>query len=177
MPTSVHAQFAIFALVSVLVFLLIFFRDPERSPKSEGMLSPADGKVTKMDGRKISIFMNLHNVHVNRAPLSGSIKSVKHNKGKFRPAFSKKSDFNERNTIIFATEYGDFEVTQIAGTFARRIVCYVCEGQNVMRGQRIGMIRFGSRVDVTIPDAFDITVKPKQVVRAGETAIAKLKKL
>ena len=119
--------------------------------------------------------MNLHDVHVNRAPLSGTVKSVKHVKGKFKPAFSKESDSNEKNIVVISTEYGDLEVTQIAGSFARRIICYVSEGQKVSRAQRIGMIRFGSRVDVTIPENFLITVNNKQKVRAGETTIAKLK--
>lgn len=169
--------FAILASVILLTFLLIFFRDPERSSEEEGIISPADGKVTRIDidGRKLSIFMNLHDVHVNRAPVSGTIKSIEHIKGRFRPAFSKESDFNERNIIVISTEYGELKVTQIAGSFARRIVCYVGEGQNVFRGQRIGMIRFGSRVDVKIPEAFDFTVKIKQKIRAGEAIIARLK--
>lgn len=175
MPIEVLALFVILVLIILFTFLLIFFRDPERFPNDIGIISPADGKVSKIVGQKVCIFMNLHDVHVNRAPLSGTVKSVKHVKGKFKPAFSKESDSNEKNIVVISTEYGDLEVTQIAGSFARRIICYVSEGQKVSRAQRIGMIRFGSRVDVTIPENFLITVNNKQKVRAGETTIAKLK--
>jgi len=161
----------LFASLLVL-FLLIFFRDPERTPDGEGMLSPADGKIRSMNGQKISIFMNLHNVHVNRAPLSGTVKSIRYEKGAFKPAFLAASGKNEKNKITLATEYGDTALTQVAGFFARRIVCYVSEGENVARGQRLGMIRFGSRVDVTVPENFEINVTPGDKVKAGKTVIA-----
>jgi phosphatidylserine decarboxylase len=158
----------------IILFLLIFFRDPERTPDGDGMLSPADGKVRSIDGRAVSIFMNLHNVHVNRAPLAGNVKSIKYEKGAFSPAFLGEAGKNENNKITLATEHGGVTVTQIAGFFARRIVCYVSEGENVTRGQRIGMIRFGSRVDVTVPENFKILISTGDKVKAGKTVIAKL---
>ncbi|MDY6966121.1 MAG: phosphatidylserine decarboxylase [Halobacteriota archaeon] len=158
--------------VAVTLFLIIFFRDPVRDPEGDGMLSPADGKVMKVEKGKIGIFMNLHNVHVNRTPLSGRVKGVQYIKGAFRPAFKKESDYNERNIIYLSTDQGDLEIVQIAGSFARRIVCYVREGDDITMGERIGMIRFGSRVDVTIPEGFDLIVKNGDRVRAGESVIA-----
>lgn len=156
----------------IVLFLLVFFRDPERTPDGEGMLSPADGKVRSADGRTVSIFMNLYNVHVNRVPLAGKVRSIKYEKGNFKPAFLGSAGKNENNKITLATEHGEMAVTQIAGFFARRIVCYVSEGENVARGQRVGMIRFGSRVDVTVPEKLRITVTPGDRVKAGKTVIA-----
>jgi len=163
------------AVVGVIVatFFTIFFRDPERDTLGDGMVSPADGVVLDT-GKKVSIFMRLRDVHVNRAPLPGVVKKIEYKKGGHRPAFSKGSSKNERNRITIETEYGDVIVTQIAGILARRIVCYVEEGGVVERGQRIGMIRFGSRVDVTIPDALRVAVKKWDRVRAGESIIARL---
>jgi phosphatidylserine decarboxylase len=119
--------------------------------------------------------MNLHNVHVNRAPFSGTIISVEHKNGSLLPAFSKDSWRNERTEILMRTSAGDIMVTQIAGMFARRIVSYVKDGDEVIQGQRIGMIRFGSRVDVTVPDNFDICRKVGEKVRSGQSRIAIIK--
>lgn len=157
------------------VFMLVFFRDPERDVPTEGVLSPADGRVMQVHANNISIFMNLHNVHVNRSPVDGTIEQIEHVEGSFKPAFSKDSEHNERNIITISTEHGDFTITQIAGSFARRIVCYVDAGDSLRRGQRIGIIRFGSRVDVSLPDGFEILVGKKDKVRAGETVIARLR--
>lgn len=154
-------------------FFLFFFRDPERKPEGEGLLSPADGVVLDVpDSKKIVIFMNLHNVHVNRSPLDGEVKEVVHIKGGFVPAFKKESGQNERNILKLKTADGEIVVTQIAGLIARRIDCYVKSGDRVKRGQRIGMIRFGSRVDVTIPESFTVKVKPGSKVKAGQTVLA-----
>ncbi|MDY6865221.1 MAG: phosphatidylserine decarboxylase [Halobacteriota archaeon] len=174
--TSLFAYFSFyhFSILGVLIttFLILFFRDPKREPNGEGMLSPADGRIMKIKDRKVSIFMNLHDIHVNRSPMSGMVKKIEHINGNFRPAFSKDSDNNERNIIILSTENGDIELVQIAGSFARRIVCYVKEGDEVKRGERIGMIRFGSRVDILIPKNYEILIKIGERVKSGETVIA-----
>ena len=108
--------------IAALLFLLIFFRDPERSPESTScsdMVSPADGRILRIENNKLSIFMNVHNVHVNRAPLEGEIKDIEYKKGGKLPAFSKNSDRNERNNITITTDTGDVTVTQISGTLIR----------------------------------------------------------
>ncbi len=165
-------------LIEILAFLLyfffiIFFRDPERTPDGEGLLSPADGLVLGvLEDKKFVIFMNMHNVHVNRSPLDGAVKDVVYIKGGFLPAFKKESKQNERNILKLKTADGEVEVTQIAGIIARRIDCYVKAGDSIKRGQRIGMIRFGSRVDVTIPENYTIKVKAGAKVKAGQTVLA-----
>jgi len=163
------------AIIGIVMaaFFTTFFRDPERVAPRDGIVSPADGVVLSA-GKKVSVFMRFRDVHVNRAPLPGVVKKIEYRKGGHRPAFSKDSGENERNDITIETEYGDVIVTQIAGILARRIVCYVKGGDAIARGQRIGMIRFGSRVDVTIPDAFKVAVKKGDRVRAGESIIARL---
>ncbi|WMW22140.1 phosphatidylserine decarboxylase [Methanolobus mangrovi] len=163
--------------ISVTVFFLLFFRDPEREIKEHDsyMLSPADGKIVDIRGRKICIFMNFQNVHVNRAPINGKVQTIEHKKGGYIPAFCKDSHRNERNHILIETEHGIVEVIQIAGTVTRRIVSYVTEGDYMQQGQRFGMIRFGSRVDVTIPENFEILTKEGDRVFAGETVIARIR--
>jgi phosphatidylserine decarboxylase len=175
---GIFTPFITIGIVSML-FLLIFFRDPERSPESTNcsdMLSPADGRILRAANNKLSIFMNVHNVHVNRAPLEGKIKDIKYRKGSKFPAFSKDSDKNERNDITITTNVGDITVTQISGALIRRIVCYIKKSEKIQRGQRIGMIRFGSRVDVTLPDGYTFIVTKGQRVKAGKTVIAMCKK-
>lgn len=163
--------------ILVLVFLFIFFRDPERCSTDEEncMVSPADGRIVDIRGRKLCIFMNFQNVHVNRAPLQGKVTSIQYKKGGYIPAFCKDSHRNERQHIFIDTEHGEIEVVQIAGTITRRIVPYIKEGDFMEKGQRIGMIRFGSRVDVTVPDSFVIECNKGDKVYAGKTAIARLK--
>lgn len=163
------------ALVFILdLFFIWFFRDPERIPGGEedDVMSPADGKVMDIRGSTVCIFMNIHNVHVNRAPLSGKIVKMKHKDGGYLPAFFKDSDRNERNTTCIESGYGQVKMVQIAGTVTRRIDTYFNVGDTVMRGERIGMIRFGSRVDVTPPPGYVLTVKRGDRVRAAETIIA-----
>ena len=154
-----------------VVFFMIFFRDPDRLPKGKGFLSPADGVVMHA-GSKVTIFMRLRDVHVNRAPLPGVIKKIKYLKGVHRPAFLDTHQ-NEQKHITIETRHGDVSVVQIAGILARRIVCYVKEGDKVEAGQRIGMILFGSKVEVTIPPEYDLIVKPGDRVKAGESVIAR----
>ncbi|MDD3246652.1 MAG: phosphatidylserine decarboxylase [Methanosarcina sp.] len=163
--------------MALTFFMVIFFRDPERKVTISDayMISPADGTIIDIRDRKICIFMFLQNVHVNRAPISGRIREITYKKGGYLPAFCKDSERNERNEFIIDSKYGDVQVTQIAGIVARRIVTYSGVNEVVEQGQRIGMIRFGSRVDVTIPHDFDITVCKGERVLAGKTVIATIK--
>ena len=172
---SFHSA-AAFSLAAVLPLLVaVFFRDPEREPDGPGVVSPADGKVTVVreeDGRlRVGVFMNLHDVHVNRLPVGGTVSSVVHHDGAHRPAFSKDSDRNERTE----TRLDGFEVVQIAGAFARRVTTYPEKGDTVERGERLGVIAFGSRADVVFPPSYtrdDLRVEEGDRVRAGETVIA-----
>lgn len=170
-----------------------FFRDPARLvPEVEGLLvSPADGLVQKIEKAtppaelgleqvettRISIFLNVFNVHVNRVPVAGEIIKVAYHPGKFLSAnLDKASDENERNSIIVKTKEGkEITIVQIAGLVARRIVSYAKEGQNVVTGERYGIIRFGSRVDIYLPDGVMPLVVEGQTALGGETIIADLK--
>ena len=155
-------------------FVLWFHRDPEREPPVEGVVSPADGRVSVVreegDRLRVGVFMNVHDVHVNRAPLDGEVESIEHTPGAHRPAFSKDSERNERVRI----DWEDHAVVLIAGAFARRITPYVEAGDALTRGERIGHISFGSRADVVLPAAVgrdDLAVKEGDRVRAGESII------
>lgn len=165
------------------LFFIVFFRDPERTPPGDedDAVSPADGKVIYIGERTICIFMNIHNVHVNRAPLAGMVTHIDYKPGGYIPAFNKDSEVNERNHVVFNTESGTLKLTQIAGVLTRRIVSYISEGTHVKRGERIGMIRFGSRVDVTMPEGYVFTVSLNDKIKAATTVIArkqdKLKKI
>ncbi|CUU03357.1 phosphatidylserine decarboxylase [Candidatus Kryptobacter tengchongensis] len=184
--------FLIILAVSISGFALFFFRDPERKVPSgdDIIISPADGKVFLIreffenefildDAIQVSIFMSPLNVHVNRIPISGEIKFLKYVPGKYTVAFDEKSsENNERKIIGIETEDGlKVIVKQIAGFIARRIVCGVEKGDKVKAGQRYGMIKFGSRVDVIMPkNKVEIIISEGQKVRAGETIIAKVKR-
>ncbi|HEX17723.1 MAG TPA: phosphatidylserine decarboxylase [Thermoplasmatales archaeon] len=174
----------LFVLILILtIFVMIFFRDPERRV-GEGIVSPADGRIIDIneiddpdvgESIKISIFMNLFDVHVNRMPLDGRILRIERTKGSFLPAFLKNADKNERNTILAETEIGKVKIVQIAGMLARRIVCYIREGDFLRKGERIGMIRFGSRVDLILPRReVKIRVRKKDRVKAGADGIAEI---
>ncbi|HID19743.1 MAG TPA: phosphatidylserine decarboxylase family protein [Methanophagales archaeon] len=141
---------------------------------AEYMLSPASGKILRIDegSRTITIFMHLHNVHITAAPIDGVVKKTTAEKGTFKPAFLRSSDFNMRNTIEQGTKYGDIKIVQIAGFFTRKIKCEVKEGQEISKGERIGKICFGSRVDVSIPESFEILVKIGDKVNCRKTTIA-----
>ncbi len=167
---------SIIALLLTL-FFLVFFRDPERKPAGDedDAVSPADGRVISKNERTIGIFMNIHNVHVNRAPLSGTVIEIDYKPGGYIPASNKDSDVNERNHVKIKTDNGNIELIQIAGVLIRRIVSYISEGSQVKRGERIGMIRFGSRVDVIIPKVYTYTVNVGDKVKAGESIIARKK--
>ncbi|MCX9085185.1 MAG: phosphatidylserine decarboxylase [Candidatus Methanoperedens sp.] len=167
--------FLLFIVASILtIFFIIFFRDPQRYPTGDedDAVSPADGKVISIQNRTICIFMNIHDVHVNRAPLSGIVTHIDYKPGGYIPAFNKDSEVNERNHIVMKTTTGTLELTQIAGVLTRRIVSYISEGTELKRGERIGMIRFGSRVDVILPEGYVTRVKLNDVLKAGATIIA-----
>ncbi|MEU5217656.1 phosphatidylserine decarboxylase [Streptomyces sp. NPDC020807] len=156
--------------------MLWFFRDPEREIAQGRVISPADGVVQSImpwkDGRtRVAIFMSPLNVHVNRAPLAGTVTSVEHVPGGFVPAFNKESENNERVVWHFDTELGDIEMVQIAGAVARRIVPYIPQGTKVEQGDRIGLIRFGSRVDIYLPEGVEVAVEVGQATTAGVTRI------
>lgn len=165
-------------LLALALIMLNFFRDPERRA-APGIAAPADGVVQSIDvypdGRtRVATFMNPFNVHVNRAPLPGRVTSVRHIPGGFVPAFEKESERNERVVWHFETEVGDLEVVQIAGALARRIVPYLEAGAKVEKGERIGIIRLGSRVDVYLPAGIKPAVKVGDKMVAGETQLAAL---
>lgn len=179
---------AIIFLILAL-FFAYFFRDPERiSPEEPALLvSPADGKVIviRKGGdtfcpeaySEISIFMSPFNVHVNRAPFNGKVKEVVYTPGKFFSAFKEKAyRENENIKITLQTEAGDIIIRQVAGVVARRAVCWVKEGETLKKGQRFGMIKFSSRVDICLPPSFEVSVKEGEKVLAGKTVIASLRK-
>jgi phosphatidylserine decarboxylase len=171
------------------IFIICFFRNPERffEDDEKVLISPADGRIIKIEDvevhgtisgkfKKISIFMNVFNVHVNRAPYEGKIEDINYHKGKFISAnLDKASQDNERNEVLIRTEDGRFIWTvQIAGLIARRIVCWVNPGMNIRKGERFGLICFGSRVDVYLPEDSKISVKLKDKVNAGQTILGYL---
>jgi len=156
-------------------FVIWFFRDPERTPPPNGVVAPADGRVSVVreegDRIRVGVFMNVTDVHVLRAPMDGTVETATHRPGAHRPAFSKDSDRNERVDVVFDTH----DVSMIAGWFARRIYPYLAAGDTVTRGDRIGHIAFGSRADVLLPAAYDrddLLVATGDAVRAGETVVA-----
>ena len=170
----------------VVVFVLQFFRDPARVvPQGEGLvLCPADGRVLvvgnardpylERDALKVSIFMNVFNVHSNRSPVAGAVQKVEYAAGLFvNASFDKASSDNERNAIVLRTDAGvDVTCVQIAGLIARRILCYVKAGDRLEAGQRYGFIRFGSRVDVYLPVDATPRVAPGDKVSATSTILA-----
>ena len=171
-------------------FVTWFFRNPQRNTPDDNkaVVSPADGEIIKIEdivkndllkgpSKKVSIFMNIFNVHVNRIPYSGLVKGVYYNKGDFFSAdLDKASLSNERNSILIKTDDGKEILTvQIAGLIARRIECWVKEGMNVCKGERFGLIRFGSRLEVFVPSDSITSVKVGDKVKAGETLIGWLK--
>ena len=175
-----------FLLLSIAITL--FFRNPERASPDEvgAVLSPADGRVVEivenvqsenLPGarlKRVSIFMSLFDVHVNRWPISGSVVQIKHVPGQFLDAReSAASQVNEHNSLVVRSQDAAIEVVQIAGKVARRIACWVEEGDEATRGQRFGLIRFGSRLDVYLPDNFAVVVSPNDMVKAGLSVIAR----
>jgi len=163
-------------------FCLYFFRDPERAiPDGPVAVSPADGKVVAIlpgdsTPARISIFLNVFDVHVNRAPIAGDVTSVEYTKGQFLVASRElASSQNERNTVTIMGQGTSVGFSQIAGLIARRIVCYKKPGDHVAKGERVGLIKFGSRVDVFLGAEWEILVKPGQRVAGGSSILARRK--
>lgn len=186
MTASVVLGFVFILLVSFVIF---FFRDPERTaPVGDDLiLSPADGtvieiknvkeeKFLKSDSIKISIFLSIFNVHVNRSPISGKIKYFEYQKGKFLVASSKEAtDRNEKNIIGIKGKRFDVLVYQITGLIARRVVFWLKLEDDVSAGERIGLMKFGSRMDVFCPAGTELKVKVGDKVRAGESILGVVK--
>jgi len=168
-------------LFILALFCLWFFRDPDRAiPAGPVAVSPADGKVVAVasenGGTRVSIFLNIFDVHVNRSPIAGTIKSVKYQTGKFLVASREAaSTENEMNTVVVEGDGTTVEFKQIAGLIARRIVFWKKPGDAVERGQRVGLIKFGSRVDVRFGPEWEVAVVEGQRVSAGSSVIAKRK--
>ncbi|HSB32947.1 MAG TPA: phosphatidylserine decarboxylase family protein [Nitrospirota bacterium] len=176
-------------LLVLTLFVLFFFRDPERAvPQGGGVVvSPADGKVIvikdiyepdylKQDVKQISIFLSVFNVHVNRSPIGGTVEVVKYNPGKFHVASVDKASLdNEQTAMVVATGKNRVLVKQIAGLIARRIVCYAKPGDTVKTGERYGLIRFGSRVDLFLPKDAELKVKLGDRIKGARDVIAVLR--
>ena len=178
--------------VVLTVWCVLFFRDPPRvTPMRDGVIvSPADGMISMVTSAapprelglgdkllpRVSIFMSVFNCHINRSPASGRIEKILYQPGKFFNAdLDKASLDNERNSLVIATGAGSIGVVQIAGLVARRIVCFVREGQNMSAGERFGMIRFGSRLDIYLPEGVTPHVAVGQTAIGGETVLADLR--
>lgn len=169
-------------LLAAGLFFAYFFRDPARRvvKNDSHILSPADGTVLEVSpaaagqgGQVIRIFLSVFNVHLQRAPVSGTIVDVEYRPGKFLPAMKPEAHVeNEQNIITLRSAKGNFEVRQIAGILARRVVSWVRAGQQVEQGQQIGFIKFGSQVDLTVPASARIKVKTGDKVRGGLTVLA-----
>lgn len=166
------------------IFCLWFFRDPERQiPTGPVAVSPADGKVVAIgrdpDGRtRIGIFLNVFDVHVNRTPISGTIRKIDYRKGKFLVASRPEAaSQNEQNTFVVDGGDTTIEFSQIAGLIARRIICYKKPGDRVAAGERVGLIQFGSRVDVLLGPEWTLAVREGQRVAAGSSVIARRKEI
>lgn len=174
--------------VVALVFFAYFFRDPERAiPEEPGsVVSPADGKVVFIDqvqedrylnapARRVAIFMNVFDVHVNRSPLAGTVTEAQHRDGCFKAAWRADAcSLNEQLALVLEAGSRRVLVVQIAGLLARRIISYVKPGQPLGRGERLGIICFGSRVDLFLPPEAEILVKVGDRVKAGSSIVAKL---
>ncbi len=177
--------------VGLAIWTALFFRDPPRvTPLREGLvIAPADGVISQIGLARppkeldlsddpllrISIFMNVFNVHVNRAPVAGQIQRIAYKPGKFLNAeLDKASEDNERNGLVISSAGLNVGVVQIAGLIARRIVSFVREGEDIGAGERFGLIRFGSRVDVYLPAGTKVQVSEGQITTAGETILCDL---
>ena len=191
-------------IMIIILFLLNFYKDPKRTiPKGNNIVSPADGKVisiintskneikikkgligkinslTKDVAKEcyvVSIFMSPLDAHINRAPIEGNVKSVKHTKGKFFKAYDFEKSFeNEKNELIIENKNLKVKVIQVAGFLARRILCYAKVNQKINKGQKIGMIAVGSQTTIIMPKKVELRIKVNDKVKAGETIVAVLK--
>ena len=179
-----HWNAAAVVLVLLALFLFSFFRDPERVIPAEpgAVVSPGDGRVVVVSdeeragrlGKRISIFLAVWNVHVNRSPAEGTISKMEYRPGKFLAAMRERASVeNEQNVFTLSTEAGEMVFKQIAGLIARRVVSWKKAGDKVLRGERIGLVRFGSRVDVWLPRDAEILVKLGQNVKGGSSVLAR----
>ncbi len=171
---------AVFLALSL--FVAFFFRDPERLiPADEAVVvSPADGKIVgiavePLGINRVSIFLSLFNVHINRAPIAGEVESVRYVPGKFKVAFdAAASAQNEQNVLVIRRGSDRIRFSQIAGILARRIVCWKKPGDPVRQGERVGLIRFGSRVDIFLPENVTLLVKLGDKVQGGASIIGRI---
>jgi phosphatidylserine decarboxylase len=170
-------------LIGLAAFVFYFFRDPERAIPAEpgAVVSPADGRIVVVTdeenagrpGKRISIFLAIWNVHVNRSPASGTITGMQYRPGKFSAAMRDSASIhNEQNVIDLATDAGEITFKQIAGLIARRVVCWKKPGDRVARGERIGLVRFGSRADLWLPRDSELLVKVGDHVKGGSSVVA-----
>lgn len=173
------------ALIFLGLFVFYFFRNPNRKiPMDPGVVvSPADGRVVVVKdeenagrpGKRISIFLAIWNVHVNRSPAAGMIKKLEYKPGKFMAAWAENASLeNEQNVFTLASEYGEIEFKQIAGWIARRVVSWKKTGDQVARGELVGLVRFGSRVDLWLPEEAEIAVKVGENVHGGSSVVARM---
>jgi phosphatidylserine decarboxylase len=171
--------------VALGLFVFYFFRDPERAiPEGvDEVVSPGDGRVVVVTdevyagrpGKRVSIFLAIWNVHVNRAPAAGTISRLEYKPGKFLAAWAEKASLeNEQNVFTLASEHGEIVFKQIAGWVARRVVSWKKQGDAVARGERIGLVRFGSRVDLWLPENAEIIVRVGESVKGGSTVVARM---
>jgi phosphatidylserine decarboxylase len=179
-----HWAFVGVILVALALFVFYFFRDPERVIPAEpgAVVSPADGRIVVITdepnngkpGKRVSIFLAIWNVHVNRSPEAGTITGMQYRPGKFLAAMvARASAENEQNVISLSTASGEMMFKQIAGLIARRVVCWKKQGDVVARGERIGLVRFGSRVDLWVPPDAEILVKLGDNVKGGSSVLAR----
>jgi phosphatidylserine decarboxylase len=177
-------SFAAVLLVLLALFVFSFFRDPERVIPTEAgaVVSPGDGRVVVVTdeeyegrrGKRVSIFLAVWNVHVNRSPATGTITKMEYRPGKFLAAMLERASLeNEQNVFTLSTEAGEIVFKQIAGLIARRVVSWKKTGEKVARGERIGLVRFGSRVDVWVPKDAEIAVKVGENVKGGSSVLAR----
>lgn len=181
-----HLYAACGVVLGLMLFIVFFFRDPERAIPEDprAVVSPADGRVMEIepitfDGEprtRVGIFLSVFDVHINRSPIAGRISAKRYQKGKFDAAFKKSVSIeNEQNRLTIAGEHATIEVAQIAGLIARRIVCYKNPGDTVHKGERIGLIKFGSKTDCLLPGNAEILVRVGEHVRGASSIIARLK--
>ncbi len=171
---------------TLLGWVIYFFRNPDRQPDSlmsNAILAPADGKIMSIElvnepyfifgqTQRISIFLSLFDVHVQRSPEAGTIELLYYRQGTFAPAFMSHSDTNEFNLMGLQTDHGPVVIKQMAGILARRIICWHDIGDQLIKGERFGLIRFGSRVDLFLPTNVEILVEVGQQLYGGQTTVA-----
>jgi phosphatidylserine decarboxylase len=174
LPFEYYASIGFVGLAVVFVFV---FRDPRRTI-GDGIVAPADGRVREVDPERglVSTYLALRNVHVTRAPIEGVVVKKDRTHGKHSPAFSKKTEHNERLEIAMRTALGEISIVEMTGAIARRIVPYIDVGQNLSKGEKLSLIRFGSRVDLFLPpSSVSILVRKGDRLRGGVTRIAEVR--